>query len=318
MQTSWIPFVPESASTISSRVDALYFYLSGVTVFFTLLISLTLIIFVIKYRRRSPFEIPRPVAGSHKLETLWTVIPLLIAMSMFGWGAQLYFENSRPPKNSNEIYVVGKQWMWKIQHPEGNREINELHIPEGRNIKLTLASQDVIHSFFLPAFRIKQDIVPGRYTTEWFNADKVGTYYLFCSEYCGTHHSAMKGRVVVMNPTDYEQWLSKGGPANTLAQSGAKLYRELGCSGCHDGSTIVRAPPLAGVFGKPVPLQNGTFVTADEGYLRDSILLPAKDIAAGYTNDMPSFQGRVSEEELMELIAYLRSLGNQASNGGGR
>jgi cytochrome c oxidase subunit 2 len=179
-------------------------------------------------------------------------------------------------------------------------------------VKITLASQDVIHSFFLPAFRIKQDAVPGRYTTLWFNANKLGTFHLFCSEYCGTHHSTMTGRVIVMELAAYQQWLMQGQPSSTLAETGAKLYRDLGCSGCHENSTIVRAPPLRGLFGKPVPLQTGQFVTADESYVRDSILLPAKDIAAGYTNDMPSFQGRLSEEQVFELIEYIKSVGNES------
>jgi len=179
MQTPWIPFIPESASTVSSKVDALYFYLSGVTLFFTLLISGVIVFFVIKYRRRSPFEIPRPIAGSHKLETMWSVIPFIIAMSMFAWGAQIYFENSRPPKNANEIYVVGKQWMWKIQHSTGQREINELHVPVGRKIKLIMTAEDTIHDFFIPAFRIKADVLPGKYTTQWFEATKAGTVEAF-------------------------------------------------------------------------------------------------------------------------------------------
>jgi cytochrome c oxidase subunit 2 len=199
--------------------------------------------------------------------------------------------------------------MWKIQHPEGNREINELHVPLGRIVKLTMTSQDVIHSFFLPAFRVKQDVVPGRYTTEWFKASRLGTYHLFCSEFCGTQHSAMGGRIIVMDPAAYEEWLVRGQPGSTLVQSGERLFRELGCSGCHVGPSIVRAPPLEGLFGMPVPLDNGQVVIADEAYLRDSILFPAKQIVGGYTNDMPSFQGRVSEEELLQLIAYIKSLG---------
>jgi cytochrome c oxidase subunit 2 len=311
------PLFPDAASRVAERTDYLYFALIGFSSIVMLIVFAPMIYFLFKYRRgkkadRSPNRLP-----TIAIEITWTIIPVIVFTGLFAWGANQYFTIERPPPDAMEINVVGKQWMWKIQHPEGNREIDELHVPVGRNIKLTLASQDVIHSFFLPAFRIKQDVVPGRYTTEWFNADKIGTYYLFCSEYCGTHHSAMKGKVIVMSPADYEQWLIKGAPASTLAQSGAKLYRELGCSGCHESSTIVHAPPLAGVFGKPVPLQNGQFVAADEGYLRDSILLPARDIAAGYTNDMPSFQGRVSEEELLELIAYLRSLGNQSPNKGG-
>ena len=209
-----------------------------------------------------------------------------------------------------EINVIGKQWMWKVQHPEGNREINELHVPVGRNVKLTLASQDVIHSFFLPSFRTKMDVVPGRYTTEWFQATKIGSYHLFCAEYCGTKHSGMVGRVVVMDPADYEDWLTKGQPGPTLVQEGERLFRELGCSGCHLGSSIVRAPPLEGLYGKPVPLQSGVIVIADEGYIRDSILLPNNQVTAGYEPVMPTYQGHVTEEEILELIAYIKSLGS--------
>ena len=224
MQTSWIPFIPESASTYAAQVDALYFYLSGVTVFFTLLISIVLIFFVIKYRRRSLYEIPRPIAGSHKLETLWSVVPFIIAMSMFAWGAQIYFHQYRPPKNADEIYVVAKQWMWKIQHSTGQREINELHVPVGRKIKLIMTSEDTIHDFFVPAFRMKADVLPGRYTTQWFEATKPGTYHLFCAEYCGMNHSGMIGKVVVMQPTDFDNWLSGNASQQAPAVAGQQLY----------------------------------------------------------------------------------------------
>src|SRR4026208_2391032 len=195
---SWIPLVPESASSFSWQVDALYFYLSGVTLFFTLLIGGVLIFFTIKYRRRSPYEIPRPVAGSHKLETLWSVIPFITAMSMFAWGAQLYFQTSRPTQNAVEIYVVGKQWMWKFQHATGQREINELHVPVGQRVKLIMTTEDVIHDVFIPAFRTKIDVVPGKYTTQWFEATKPGRYNFFCAEYCGMNHSGMRGYIEVM------------------------------------------------------------------------------------------------------------------------
>jgi cytochrome c oxidase subunit 2 len=201
--------------------------------------------------------------------------------------------------------------MWKIQHPEGNREINELHVPVGRIIKMNLASQDVIHSFFLPAFRIKRDVIPGFYTTEWFKPVRVGTYHLFCAEYCGTQHSGMIGRVIVMKPEEYAAWLASGRPGTTLAQAGEKRFRELGCSGCHMGSSIVRAPPLEGLYGKPVPLLGGQVVIADEGYIRDSILLPAAQVTAGYQPVMPTYQGRINEDELLELIAYIKSLGSK-------
>ena len=273
-----------------------------------LVVFVPMIYFLFKYRRgrkadRRPVELPEI-----RIELAWTIIPLVIFTGLFAWGADVYWTIERPPPDAMEINVVGKQWMWKIEHPEGNREIDELHVPLGRTIKLTLASQDVIHSFFLPEFRIKQDVVPGRYSTLWFKADKLGTYHLFCSEYCGTHHSAMIGSVIVMKPDAYEKWLAQGAPGPTLAQDGEQLFREYGCTGCHVNSTTVHAPPLTGVFGRPVPLQDGRIVTADEAYIRDSILLPAKDIVAGYTNDMPSFQGHLSEDDLVKLIAYIRSL----------
>ena len=309
MQTSWIPFVPESASTISGRVDALYFYLSGVTLFFTILISGVLIFFVIKYRRRSPFEIPRPIAGSHKLETLWSVIPFMIAMSMFAWGAQIFFENSRTPKNANEIYVVGKQWMWKIQHSTGQREINELHVPTGRKIKLIMTSEDTIHDLFLPAFRIKADVLPGRYTTQWFEATKPGTYHLFCAEYCGMNHSGMIGSVIVMQPTDFDNWLSGNANQQSPAVAGQQLYQSLGCVSCHGAhGEGGRGPTLAGLFGRRVFLTNNQTLTADEGYIRESIENPSAKVVAGFTPIMPTFQGQVTPEQLIQIISFIKSL----------
>jgi len=305
------PIFPEQASKVAAQTDYLYFGLTCLSALMILIIFIPMIYFMFKYRRGKPAN-RRPIQlPTYTIEITWTVVPTILMMGFFAWGANQYFTIERPPPNAREINVVGKQWMWKIQHPEGNREINELHVPVGRIVKLTLASQDVIHSFFLPEFRIKQDVVPGRYTTEWLKANHAGTYHLFCSEFCGTQHSGMIGRVVVMEPADYEEWLIRGQPGSTLVQSGERLYRELGCSGCHNGSSVVRAPPLEGLFGKPVPLQSGEVAVADEGYLRDSILLPAKQIVGGYTNEMPSFQGRVSEEQLLELVAYLKSFGSK-------
>jgi cytochrome c oxidase subunit 2 len=309
---SGFPLFPEQASTIASRVDALYYYLLSVSGFFVLLIFGLIFYFAIKYRRRSEDEQPRPILANLPLEIAWMIIPFILVMIMFAWGANLYFiATSSPPADALEIFVVGQQWMWKVQHPEGRREINELHVPVGYPVKLTITSQDVIHSFYVPAFRIKMDAVPGRYTSIWFEANKVGTYHLFCAEYCGTAHAGMGGQVVVMTPSEYERWLRIGAPDEPLVAAGARLFRELGCSGCHGPHSTVHAPPLEGVYGKPVPLQSGAVVVADEGYIRDSILLPQKDVVAGYAPIMPSFQGRVSEEELMQIIAYIRSLGGE-------
>src|SRR6266542_759579 len=309
MQTSWIPFIPESASTVSGKVDALYFYLSGVTVFFTLLISGVLTFFVIKYRRRTPFEIPRPIAGSHKLETIWSVIPFIIAMSMFGWSAQIYFENARSPKNANEIYVVGKQWMWKIQHSTGQREINELHVPIGRKIKLIMTSEDTLHDSFIPAFRIKADVLPGRYTTQWFEATKPGTYHLFCAEYCGMNHSGMIGSVIVMQPTDFDNWLSGNSSQQSPAVAGQQLFQSLGCVSCHGANGEGgRGPALAGVFGRQVFLNTGQSLKADEAYLRESIVNPQAKLVSGFGPIMPTFQGQISEEQLLQILAFIKSL----------
>ncbi|PYI85331.1 MAG: cytochrome c oxidase subunit II [Verrucomicrobia bacterium] len=306
-----IPLFPDQASTSASQVDALYFFLIGMSLCFLALIFLPIIYFLFKYRRgntadRSPLRI-----STMKIEVTWTVIPLLLAMGLFAWGARVYFNMEMPPADALEINVVGKQWMWKTQHPEGNREINELHVPVGRTVKLTLASEDVIHSFFIPAFRIKQDVVPGRFTTEWFKPTKVGTYHLFCAEFCGTSHSKMIGTIYVLNPAQYQEWLNQGSIGDTLAQSGARLFRELGCSGCHVGNATVRSPRLEGLYGKLVPLQGGQVVRADEKYLRDSILLPAAQVTAGYEPLMPTFQGHITEEQLLQLIAYIKSLANQ-------
>jgi len=306
---SWFPFVPESASTVSGEVEALYFYIWGVTAFFVLLISIVLVYFVIRYRRRNAFEIPRPIEGSTKLETLWSVIPLLIAMTIFFWGAKVYFAQYRPAKNAIEVYVVGKQWMWKFQHATGQREINELHVPIGRKVKLIMTTEDVIHDLFVPAFRTKIDVVPGKYTTEWFEATKPGRYHFFCAEYCGMNHSGMGGYVVVMEPAEYENWLSGNAGQASPAAAGHGLYESLGCASCHGANAEGgRGPALLGLYGSKVVLNNNQTVTGDESYLRESILNPQAKIANGFGPIMPSFQGQLSEEQLLQVVAYLKSL----------
>jgi len=309
MQTPWLPFLPPSASTLSGSVDALYLYLIGITSFFTLLIVGALVFFMLKYRRRSPHEIPRPIAGSHRLETLWSVIPFIIAMSFFAWGAQLYFEQSRPPKNAVEVYVVGKQWMWKIQHTTGQREINELHVPVGRKIRLIMTSEDTIHDFFVPAFRIKADVLPGKYVTQWFEATKSGTYHLFCAEYCGMNHSGMIGSVVVMEPAEFNNWLSGNSSPLSPADAGQQLYQTLGCVSCH-GATGEggRGPALAGVFDSQVFLADSKPIKADEAYIRESIVNPQAKLVGGFGPIMPTFQGQVSEEQILQILAFIKSL----------
>jgi cytochrome c oxidase subunit 2 len=302
---------PNAATALAGQIDRLFLGLILISLFYLALVFGPMIYFIFKYRRGKKAD-RRPIQiRTWKLEVVWTIVPFLMMTGFFGWAADLYYQIERPPAGALEAFVVGKQWMWKIQHAEGNREINELHVPLGQSIKLTMTSEDVIHSFFIPAFRIKQDVVPGRYVTEWFHPIKVGNYHLFCAEYCGTDHSLMGGSIDVMKPEDYAAWLNAGAPANNLAAAGERLFRDLGCSGCHMGSSVMRAPRLEGIYGRPVPLSSGDVVTADDQYIRDSILLPASQIAAGYSNAMPTFQGRVSEEQIIQLVAYVRSLANK-------
>jgi len=305
------PLFPERASTMATRVDALYFFLLALAVFFSLLIAGLIVYFAVKYRRRSPESVGAHIYGGLGLEVTWTVVPLLITMVIFVWGASVYFAMATPPEDTLNIYVVGKQWMWKFQHLDGQREIDELHVPSGRNVKLITTSEDVIHDFFVPAFRMKADVLPGRYVSLWFHPTKPGRYHIFCAEYCGTRHSGMTGEVVVMEPSDYQTWLSGGAPEGSLASAGEKLFQDLACITCHRADAQGRGPVLQGLFGKTVHLQNGETVTADEAYIRESILNPATKITAGFQPIMPTFQGLVSEEQVLELIEYVKSLGTQ-------
>src|SRR5438094_1968711 len=296
------PLFPEQASTIAGQTDALYFFLSGVSAFFSLLIAGLVVYFAVKYRRRSETEpAPEPATGGTTLEIVWSVVPLGISMVIFVWGSSVFFKINRPPDDALEVWVVAKQWMWKTQHLEGQREINELHIPLGRAVRLTMTSEDVIHSFFVPAFREKFDVLPGRYTTAWFKPTKAGKFHLFCAEYCGTLHSGMIGSIYVMEPAEYERWLAGGTGFESLASSGQKLFEYLACANCHRSDKPGRCPNLVGLFGKSVLLTEGGNVTADEAYIRESILNPSAKIVAGYQNIMPSFQGLVTEEELPQL-----------------
>jgi cytochrome c oxidase subunit 2 len=303
------PIFPEVASTIAARVDALYFFIAAVGVFFFTLICVLVLVFAIKYRRRSENEQPAPIHGSLKLELVWTIIPLILAMVMFTWGAKLYVEMYSPPSEALNIYVVGKQWMWKIQHPEGNREINELHVPVGTPVKLIMTSEDVIHSFYVPAFRMKMDVLPGRYTSAWFEATKPGKFHLFCAEYCGTKHSQMIGSVYAMEPTEYQDWLSRtAGASPSMAEAGEELFAQLGCTTCHASDSGFRGPDLAGLYGTTVTLLTGETVVADDAYIRKSIIDPTSEIAKGYAPLMPTYKGQVDEEGLLKLIAYVKSM----------
>lgn len=305
-----IPLFPTAASTDAQSVDDLFIFMLALCGFVALTISLLVIYFAIRYRRRSEDQLALWAGSVPWLEWAWTIVPLVIFIGIFFWGVKLYFAAVRPPSDAIEIHVVAKQWMWKFQHPEGQREINELHVPVGRRVKLTMISQDVIHSLFVPDFRLHRDVLPGRYLESWFEATKPGRYHLFCSQYCGTNHSAMVGYVYVMEPADYQRWLTGGGEGS-LASQGQKLFRQLACNTCHTGDSLARGPVLDGLFGTTVRLQDGSSVLADENYLRESILKPREKVVAGFQPIMPTFQNQVDEEQVLELIDYLKSLGTE-------
>jgi cytochrome c oxidase subunit 2 len=311
------PLWPVRASSGAGNVDALYIFLIALSALMCLAIFTMILVFATMYRRRRGVEAEQ-IEGSSALEITWSLIPLAIFMVIFVWGAVIYFHERTPPQGASEVYVVAKQWMWKLQHQEGQREINQLHVPVGRDIKLIMTSQDAIHSFYVPAFRIKQDVLPGRYTTAWFRATKPGVYHLFCAQYCGTMHSGMIGQVVVMEPAQYQAWLSGGGTTGSLVASGESLFQQLGCPTCHRSDTQGRGPNLVGVFGKQVQLEDGRTVVADENYIRESILSPSAKIVSGFKPIMPVFQGLVGEEQLNALVAYVKSLSPAPAGAGGK
>lgn len=307
------PLHPPADSSLATRVDHLFYAWLALAGVVTLAIFVLIVYFSVKYRHGSHADRsmpPRPALRreSHRIETAWIATPLVLFLGMGFWAAGLYYAHAAPPANAVEVYVVGKQWMWKLEHQGGQREIDELHVPAGRPIELVMTSQDVIHSFFMPVFRIKQDVLPGRYTTLWFTADKPGDYHVFCSQYCGTDHARMIGHVVVMAPGDFERWLASGNATQSMAQEGEARFRQYGCSGCHGANASVHAPSLEGLFGRRVQLEGGASVIADERYIHDSVMLPRKDVVAGYAPIMPSFQGEMDEGDLLEIIAYIKSL----------
>lgn len=312
--TNWVPLFPEQASTFAAHVDWLYFYLILVSVAFSIPIVVAIFIFAIKYRETEKFATPEEMHGSMVLETVWSIIPFVVSMTIFLGGAIIFFEQFTPPEDSMEIYVVGKQWMWKAQHQTGQREINELHIPVGHNVKLTMTTEDVLHSFYVPAFRTKADVVPGRYTYLWFNATKPGKYHLFCAEYCGLNHSGMGGWVYVMEQRDFDNWLSGNTSGQTPVEAGKDLFtNKLGCASCHAGGPAQRGAKLENVFNTDVHLVGGDVVKADENYIRNSILNPSSQVVEGFQPIMPTFKGQVTEEQLNALIAYIKSLSPNAA-----
>jgi cytochrome c oxidase subunit II len=303
-----IPLFPEQASTLAPEVDNLYFFVTAVTAFFALLVVVLVIVFAVKYRDNTGEKVGAPITGSIPLELGWSIIPFFVSMAIFAWATIVFFHLVRAPDQALEIYSTGKRWMWRFQHIDGQSEINELHVPLGRAVKVTFTSEDVLHSLYIPAFRVKADAIPGRYSAIWFTATKAGEYHLFCAEYCGTRHSGMIGRVVVMEPDEYQAWLSGGGTGLSMAARGEQLFQQLGCVSCHltDGSG--RGPSLAGKYGSQEQLASGVAISVDDGYIRESILTPQQKLVAGYGPVMPTFQGLVNEEGLMSLIEYIKSL----------
>jgi cytochrome c oxidase subunit 2 len=308
-ESNWIPVFPERASSFAWQVDALYFYILAISVFFTVGIVVAIAVLVVKYREKEKYATGAEIHGSVPLELFWSFVPFVISMSIFLGGAIVYFNQYRIPKDTMEIYVVGKQWMWKFQHNTGQREINELHIPVGRRVELTMTTEDVLHDLFVPAFRTKTDVVPGRYTKLWFEATKPGKYHMFCAEYCGLNHSGMGGWVYVMEQRDFDNWLSGNTSGQTPVEAGRDLFEnKLGCASCHAGGPNQRGAKLENLFGTDVKLNNGQTVKADDAYIRESILNPGAKIVEGYQPIMPTFKGQVTEEQIVSLIAYIKSL----------
>ncbi len=318
--STWVPLFPEQASTFAWQVDGLYFYLIAISAFFTIGIVAAIMYFAVKYREKEKFATGVEIHGSIALETLWSIIPFIISMTVFLGGAIVYYNQYRTPKDAMEIYVVGKQWMWKLQHQTGQREINELHVPVGRKVKLTMTTEDVLHDLFIPAFRTKIDVIPGRYTSIWFEATKPGKYHLFCAEYCGLNHSGMGGFVYVMEQRDFDNWLSGTVSGQTPVETGRDLFEnKLGCASCHAGGPQQRGAKLEGLFNTDVKLVGGQTVKADDEYIRNSILNPSGQVVEGYQPIMPTFKGQVTEEQLVSLVAYIKSLGGEggANSSGG-
>jgi cytochrome c oxidase subunit 2 len=304
------PMFPPQASTIAGEVDALYWTWIAVAAVSSLLVAMAVAFFLVRYRRTPEHQTGHPERAAGMLEVIWSVIPLVICLGMFAWGTKVFFDLVRPPADAVEYWATGKQWMWKFQHPNGRREINELHVPTGRPIKMTMISEDTIHSMFVPAFRVKSDVLPGRYTSIWFEPTKPGKYHLFCAEYCGTEHSLMGGSIYVMEPAAYAAWLAGEVPGAPRA-TGEELFTSLACVTCHQAGERQRGPALEGLFGTEVKFATGSTALADEAYVRESILSPGAKVVAGYDPLMPTYQGQVTEEQLMSLVDYIKSLGDR-------
>jgi cytochrome c oxidase subunit 2 len=312
---SELPLYPEQASNFAPQVDSLVLFMIAVCAFFAVVICAAVIYFFFKYQRQHPDEVGVPIHGDMRLEIAWIVLPFFLLMAMFGWGAVIYVDYRHTPSDTLDIYVIGKQWMWKLQQPDGRKEINELHVPVNRNVRLVMASEDVIHDFSVPAFRVKMDVVPGHYNTMWFRPTKPGRYHFFCSQYCGTNHAVMGGWVTVMEQDEYAKWLSGTSASGDPVAVGQKLYSDLACNTCHLPDGKGRGPSYNGVYGSQVKMADGSTVLADDNYIRESILQPNAKIVAGFQPVMPSFQGLVTEDQILALTSYIKSLKDQPPPG---
>ena len=299
---------PPAASTAAVQTDHLILAFTVLTLLLVAPVFLGITWFAFRYREGKPADRTHQGDRSALLEMSWMFIPFFLTLFFFVWGARLFDGNQHPPANAMIIHAIGKQWMWKFQHPGGQAEINDLHVPVGQPVEIKMISQDVIHSLYLPALRIQMETLPDRYTKVWFDADRAGTYRLYCSEYCGTDHSNMDGLLTIMPPADYARWLARSGSDLSLAAAGKRLFSSYGCSGCHEQGSTVHAPSLVGLYGRPVPLAAGGTLVATDTYIRDKILNPDHNKLAGYKQVMPAFKGIIPEDELIRLIAYIKSL----------
>lgn len=310
------PLAPPQASSFSREYDLIYYAIWALTFFFTGVVIFAILFLAVKYRAGNKVDRSSPVYEDSRLELGSSAFMLALALCVFYLGAKLFIKMRTPPADAEEIFVIGKQWMWHVQHGNGVRENNTLHVPIGRPVKLNMISQDVLHAFYIPAFRTQMHVVPGRYTDLWFTATKEGEFHIFCNMYCGLQHSEMGGTVIVMSQKDYADWLANNGSSAqnaSMEQAGEKIFKKQGCENCHGGTSNLRGPALAGLFGTKREFNDGTSMLADEAYVRESILRPHNHITKGYDRSMPAYEGNLTEEDVLSLISYIKGAGSRTT-----